>query len=97
MRPDHVQHTESDVVRIEVVGAHEREIAAGSSAVGRPGIAARRIRPAFRIGRSGLERLAGQRSEEVQVILAAFFQIRLKSLHPQFRGLTNVAVGDPQP
>src|ERR1700733_5790621 len=81
-------------MRIEMVRPHESEVAAGAPAVGWPGVAPRCVRLAFRVGRSRFERLPRQRAERFQVILPAFFQIRVEPLHSQFWRLVDVTVGD---
>jgi hypothetical protein len=96
MRSDHVQHAKNDVVGIEMLLAHEVEIAAGAAAVRRPGIAARCVGLALRKGRPRLEGLPRQWAERVQMVAPALWQIGIDAGHALLGALMDVAVGDCQ-
>ena len=82
-----------DVVGIEMLVPHEVEVAAGPAAVRRPGVAARCVGLALRVGGAGLERLARQRTERIQVVAPALRQVGVDALHAEFRALMDIAIG----
>src|ERR1700722_2140250 len=95
MRPDHRQDAEFDTVRIEMVAAHELQIAARAAAARRPCIAPRSVGLAFRILRPFGVALPAVASEQVDMRMPALFQIGVKETEIAW-AMVNVAVGDRQ-
>ena len=82
----------SDVVLVEQLLLQERQAAAGTSA-GRPGVTARGIRLALRIGRAGLIGLAGAGAEGLRHLHPACLHVREQVLVGVALRM-DVAVGD---
>ena len=92
---ERVQHAEADIVRVEMLGAHEGKVAAGPAAGGRIGVAARGVGLALRIGRAVQEGLAGPGAVALQMALPALLEEGVDLALERFRARMDVAVGDP--
>ena len=93
---EHLQNSELDVERIEMLLLHEGEIGARRSAGRRPGVAPRDQWRRARVGRRRGERIADVRTERLQVLLPAFWQERVQVVARMQRWM-DVAIDDLQP
>ena len=95
-RRQRVEDAELDVVRVQMLAGHERQIAARPAAGGWEGIPARRHRLRLRIGRPLFIGLAVGEPERFQMRLPALGQPGIQRLHPVDPRM-DVAIGDHQP
>src|SRR5205814_676188 len=92
-----IEDAKLDLVRVEMMGAHEIEIAARPRATRRIGVAPAGVRLTPGLGRPGREALAVTSPVGFEQPLEALLEERIDFLLERFRARTNVAIADRDP